>query len=90
MEINFTPCNSVKVQENQTVLEAALDNGVHIKHVCNGKGECGTCKVRVLGDENQPLTMPERELLTEHELHMGYRLACQVKAKENMEIHPQH
>jgi ferredoxin len=90
MKMSFIPGDSVQVQENQTVLEAALQNGLHIQHTCNGQGTCGTCKVRVLGDENQPVTESEQKLLSEHEIKMGYRLACQVKCSENMEVHPQH
>jgi ferredoxin len=90
MKMSFIPGNNVDVQENQTVLQAALDNGMHIQHNCNGQGICGTCKVRVLGDENQPITTSEKENLSEHEIQMGYRLACQIKCEENMEVHPQH
>ena len=90
MKISFIPGNDVEVQANQTVLQAALDGGLHIQHTCNGKGECGTCKVRILGDEEQAITASEKSSLSEHELKMGYRLACQVKCSDNMEIHPQH
>ncbi|NLW25401.1 MAG: 2Fe-2S iron-sulfur cluster binding domain-containing protein [Clostridia bacterium] len=90
MQITFIPGNSVKVTHEQTVLQAALDNGLHIQHTCNGNGTCGTCKVRILGDEGQPLTEKEQQILSEHEIKMGYRLACQVLCTDNMEIHPQH
>jgi len=90
MKISFIPGSSVQVHNDQTVLQAALNNGVHIEHTCNGQGTCGRCKVRILGDENQTPTESEKQLLSEHDLKMGYRLACQVKCGENMEIHPQH
>lgn len=90
MKMSFIPGSSVDVQENQTVLEASLANGLHIQHTCNGQGTCGTCKVRILGDENQPITTSESQLLSEHDIKMGYRLACQVQCDDNMEVHPQH
>ncbi|MFZ5943271.1 MAG: 2Fe-2S iron-sulfur cluster-binding protein [Bacillota bacterium] len=90
MKISFIPGESVEVQKNQSVLEAALDNGMHIQHTCNGQGTCGTCKVRILGDEQQPITESEKQLLDEHDIKMGYRLACQVTCQENMKVHPQH
>jgi len=90
MKMSFIPGNNVEVQANQTVLEAALANGMHIQHNCNGQGTCGTCKVRILGDEDQEITPSERQLLSEHEIKMGYRLACQVQCSDNMEVHPQH
>ncbi|MGI6224835.1 MAG: 2Fe-2S iron-sulfur cluster-binding protein [Peptococcales bacterium] len=90
MKMSFIPGGNINVPENQTVLEAALNNGMHIQHTCNGQGTCGTCKVRVLGDEDQPITASESELLSEHEIKMGYRLACQIQCENNMEVHPQH
>lgn len=38
---------SVDVDDGQTVLDAALRQGVHIPHAC-GHGLCGTCKVQVI------------------------------------------
>jgi len=90
MKMSFIPGNNVEVQENQTVLQAALANGMHIQHTCNGEGTCGTCKVRILGDENQVVSQSEKQILNEHDIQMGYRLACQVQCEENMKVHPQH
>ena len=90
MKMSFIPGSNVEVQENQNVLEAALANGMHIQHTCNGQGSCGTCKVRILGDENQAVSQSQKQLLSEHDIKMGYRLACQVQCEENMEVHPQH
>lgn len=90
MKMSFIPGSNIDVRENQTVLEAALNNGMHIQHTCNGQGTCGTCKVRVLSDESQPITASENELLSEHDIKMGYRLACQIQCDDNMEVHSQH
>ena len=40
----------VDVQEGQTLLDAALRQGVYLPHACN-HGLCGTCKVEVLEGE---------------------------------------
>jgi len=41
---------SIEVEDGQTVLDAALRQGIYIPHAC-GHGLCGTCKVQVSGGE---------------------------------------
>ena len=61
-------------------MEAAKTLGVDITSLCDGKGTCGKCKVKVQkGVEG--LTHPtEKELkhLSEEELTQSFRLACQT------------
>jgi phenol hydroxylase P5 protein len=40
---------TIEVEEGQTVLDAALRQGIYLPHAC-GHGLCGTCKVQVCGD----------------------------------------
>jgi len=41
---------SIEVEDGQTVLDAALRQGIYIPHAC-GHGLCGTCKVQVCDGE---------------------------------------
>ncbi|MYZ50896.1 NADH:ubiquinone reductase (Na(+)-transporting) subunit F [Malikia spinosa] len=41
---------TIEVEEGQTLLDAALRQGIYIPHAC-GHGLCGTCKVEVTGGE---------------------------------------
>jgi len=41
---------TIDVEEGQTILDAALRQGIYIPHAC-GHGLCGTCKVEVTGGE---------------------------------------
>ncbi len=41
---------TIEVEEGQTLLDAALRQGIYIPHAC-GHGLCGTCKVQVSGGE---------------------------------------
>lgn len=41
---------TIEVEEGQTLLDAALRQGIYIPHAC-GHGLCGTCKVQVDGGE---------------------------------------
>ena len=51
-----------------------------IPHLCGGRAQCGTCRIRIIeGAEN--LTRPntlEKERLGEELINQGYRLACQT------------
>ena len=41
---------TIDVEEGQTLLDAALRQGIYIPHAC-GHGLCGTCKVQVCDGE---------------------------------------
>ncbi|WP_017775858.1 NADH:ubiquinone reductase (Na(+)-transporting) subunit F [Paraburkholderia kururiensis] len=41
---------TIEVEEGQTILDAALRQGIYIPHAC-GHGLCGTCKVEILDGE---------------------------------------
>ncbi len=41
---------TIEVEDGQTLLDAALRQGIYIPHAC-GHGLCGTCKVQVTGGE---------------------------------------
>ena len=43
-------CSVIEVEEGQTILDAALRQGVYLPHACN-HGLCGTCKVDLLEGE---------------------------------------
>ncbi len=66
--------DSVEVEENQTLLDASLRQGVYLPHACN-HGLCGTCKVEVLeGEIDHGQASPFA--LMESERDDGYCLAC--------------
>ncbi len=57
---------TIEVEDDQTILDAALRQGVYLPHAC-GHGLCGTCKVDVLegdvdiGDEASPFALMDFE-----------------------------
>ncbi|AGS40421.1 NADH:ubiquinone reductase (Na(+)-transporting) subunit F [Cycloclasticus zancles] len=66
-EVTIEPLGvTVEVDEDQTILDAALRQGVYLPHAC-GHGLCGTCKVDVLegdveiGDEASPFALMDFE-----------------------------
>jgi len=65
---------SIEVEQGQTLLDAALRQGVYIPHAC-GHGLCGTCKVQVSeGEVDHGAANPFA--LMEMEREDGKTLAC--------------
>lgn len=65
---------TIEVEEGQTVLDAALRQGIYIPHAC-GHGLCGTCKVQVSdGEVDHGAANPFA--LMEFERDEGKTLAC--------------
>ncbi len=56
-----------------------LSKNIHILTACGGRGNCGKC--RVIAPEARINTM-DRIWFTQDELQQGYRLGCQVFAKD--------
>jgi phenol/toluene 2-monooxygenase (NADH) P5/A5 len=65
---------TIEVEEGQTLLDAALRQGIYLPHAC-GHGLCGTCKVQVCdGDVDHGAANPFA--LMEFERDEGKTLAC--------------
>ncbi len=65
---------TIEVEEGQTILDAALRQGIYIPHAC-GHGLCGTCKVQVVdGDVDHGEANPFA--LLDFERDEGKTLAC--------------
>jgi uncharacterized 2Fe-2S/4Fe-4S cluster protein (DUF4445 family) len=70
-------------------MEAAQALGVDVSTLCAGKGTCGKCKIRVMGNAGVNLERTESELkhLSKDEILTGIRLACLTKLKESVVIY---
>lgn len=65
---------TIEVEEGQTILDAALRQGIYIPHAC-GHGLCGTCKVQIVdGDVDHGAANPFA--LLDFERDEGKTLAC--------------
>ncbi len=69
-----------------SLLEAAREAGVGLAALCGGQGRCGRCKVQVISGAVSPLSAAEKEFLSEKELALGFRLACQVKVRGDLRV----
>jgi len=82
VEVTFSPSGiTIQARAGDTVLDAALDNGLDLPHDCGGNCACTTCHIRVdCGLENLSV-MDEVEndrLSTADGRTRQSRLACQA------------
>lgn len=74
----------IEVKEDQTILDAALRQGVYLPHACN-HGLCGTCKVELLeGEVDHGEASPFA--LMDMEKDEGKCLACTSRPKDDCAI----
>lgn len=76
----------VKAASGKSLLATLADGGVHLSSACGGKGSCGQCKVQVLEGGGDMLPT-EAVHFTRRQMKDHWRLGCQVKVKNDMEIH---
>src|SRR5512137_245049 len=72
--VTFLPHGrSIAVPAGTSVIEAALEAGVHINASCGGEGVCGKCRIRV---ESGEVRGGVSERLSPADVAKGYRQAC--------------
>lgn len=76
---------SLTFSKELSLSELLTKSGLLISQPCGGNGRCGKCKVIAKGSLS-PLEEKERLLLTEKEIHHGFRLACVAKATGDVVI----
>lgn len=69
----------------KSLLSTMADNNVFLPSACGGKGSCGQCRVQVPVGAGEALPT-EAVHFTRKELKDNWRLACQVKVKNDLEI----
>lgn len=72
--------------QNQSLLECARNLNVDIISLCGGAGTCRRCRIQIISGEVSEPTSAEKSALSEKELKLNYRLACQTYPKSNIKI----
>lgn len=75
---------TVFAETGRTLLHALREAGIEIAAPCNGRGQCGKCRVHVSGC-TAPVNQAQDHLNPE-EIASGIRLACQVAAGDGMVV----
>lgn len=83
--INDQENDKLEVQGGGTLLETLKQQQIFIPSACGGRGTCGECKLTIKEGAG-PLLPTEEPYLEQEERDQGKRLACQVKARENLRI----
>ncbi len=68
-----------------SLLSTLSDKEIFLPSACGGGGTCGQCKVKIAHGGGS-LLPTEASVLTRKEAREGFRLACQVRIKEDMEL----
>jgi Na+-transporting NADH:ubiquinone oxidoreductase subunit F len=84
--INEDEEKSLKIPAGSTLLQTLLANKIYLPSACGGGGTCGVCKCKIF-EGGGDLLPTERTHVTLKEAKDYWRLACQVKVREDMKIY---
>ena len=85
VEITVNGEKSFNVTAGDSLLSTMASQNVFLPSACGGKGSCGQCRVKVVAGGGEMLPT-EAVHISRKEAKEHWRLACQVKVKENLEI----
>lgn len=85
VKITINEKDELKTEAGSSLLTTLSNEKIFLPSACGGGGTCGMCKCQVLsgGGEILPTETP---YFTRKEQQSNWRLGCQVKVKQNMEI----
>ncbi len=85
VKISINGEKEIEVEGGSTLLNTLSNNGIFLPSACGGGGTCiqCTCQVNSGGGSILPTEEPH---FSRKEIEQNYRLGCQVKVKEDMEI----
>ena len=86
IEINGNPEKSIATRPGSTLLSALAGQSVFLPSACGGGGTCAMCECQVFEGGGEILPT-ETGHINRKQAKDNWRLACQVKIKENMKIH---
>jgi ferredoxin len=89
----ITPDGQTKVVEGEdekTILQVSLDNGIPMEHACGGNGFCTTCICKIK-DGQKMIDDGSVNPVNDKEENMGVegpdlRLGCQAKVQGDLEV----
>jgi Na+-transporting NADH:ubiquinone oxidoreductase subunit F len=85
IQVNDDPTRTLRVEAGGTLLATLASQGILVPSACGGKGTCGACRVQVLSGAG-PTPAVEESVLGRAEARRGFRLACQVKVRNDLRI----
>ena len=86
ININGDDDKSLRVRPGSTLLSALATENIFLPSACGGGGTCAMCKCQV-NEGGGEILPTEKGHISRAEAKENWRLACQVKIKENMKVH---
>ena len=85
-KVRFEPVGiEIDVDENQTILRAAAEQGIMLMHGCK-EGQCASCKSFLLDGDDVEHDRYSTFALPDYEKEEGYTLLCRAHAYEDVTI----
>ena len=86
-QINVNGERIIESALGEKLLGALEHGGVHLPTACSGVGSCGLCRIKILKETQTGKALSvERAKLSNTDINQGYRLACQVVVRGDLEI----
>ena len=86
ININGDDDKSLQVRPGSTLLSALAAENIFLPSACGGGGTCAMCKCQV-NEGGGEILSTEKGHISRTEAKENWRLACQVKIKEDMKVH---
>lgn len=83
--ITINDSDKITVKSGKPLLSTMADSNIFLSSACGGKGSCGQCRVQVF-DRGGEILPTETVHFSRKQIKDNWRLACQVKVKEDMKI----
>ncbi|MBQ5572129.1 MAG: 2Fe-2S iron-sulfur cluster binding domain-containing protein, partial [Bacteroidales bacterium] len=85
VKITINDKDTLEVDTGNSLMLTLKEHNIHLPSACGGGGSCGMCKCRVVQGGNGILPT-ETGFFTRKEQQNFWRLACQVKVRNDMKL----
>ncbi|MCD4654738.1 NADH:ubiquinone reductase (Na(+)-transporting) subunit F [bacterium] len=85
ININNDDEKSLNVSKGRTLLRTLVDSGIYLPSACGGGGTCGVCRCQIKSGGGDVLPT-EKTHLTQKDIRNNWRISCQVKVREDMDL----
>ncbi len=86
VKISINDEKEIEVDPGNTLLSTLSTQKIFVPSACGGGGTCGMCRLQVI-DGGGSILPTETGFFTRKEQMQNWRLACQVKVRQDMNIH---
>ncbi|WP_191126300.1 2Fe-2S iron-sulfur cluster-binding protein [Cerasibacillus terrae] len=78
----------VTIRDGHTILRAAIQGRVSLRHKCGGRASCTTCRVQIPNQDgvSKP-NLKEIQKLGQAGINENLRLSCQTKVYKSVDAH---